>query len=62
MYKLTILTPYNTIYLLVDDINDRDIKEIVRQPWVKRYEYYYISDDTKVDACYKRLIRRKDTQ
>lgn len=59
MYKLTIETPYNTIYLLVDDENSEEIEEILSQPWVKsvKKEQSVINDGR--NEGFKRLVRRK---
>ena len=59
MYKLTIETPYNTIYLLVDDENSEEIEEILSQPWVKsvKKEQSMVNDGR--NEGFKRLVMRK---
>lgn len=59
MYKLTILTPYNTIYLSVDDVNAPDIKEILSQPWVKDVKIEVNTADFDENGMFKRLVRGK---
>lgn len=62
MYNLRIDTPYNTIYLLVDDVMDEDVQEIIHQPWVKQVFYRCTQEETVVDTRYKRLVRRKNDE
>ena len=35
MYKVKIVTIYNTIELIVDDVNSPEMKELFSQPYVK---------------------------
>ena len=60
MYKVRLDTIYNTIYLLVDDINDPAVAEIIHQPWVKQVWTNWIDGEIEENTQYKRLIRRKD--
>lgn len=60
VYNLRIDTPYNTIYLLVDDIMDLDVEEIIHQPWVKRVWYRWIETEVEADKRCKRLVKVKE--
>ena len=60
VYNLRIDTPYNTIYLLVDDIMDPDVEEIIHQPWVKAVWMRWIDEEKEVDKCCKRLVKVKE--
>ena len=59
MYKLTIETPYNTIYLLVDDEDSEEIEEILSQPWVKSVKKEQCMVNDGRNEGFKRLVRRK---
>lgn len=62
MYNLRIDTPYNTIYLLVDDVMDEDVQEIIHQPWAKQVFYKWIETEAEVDKRCKRLVRGKTAE
>ena len=48
MYKLTIVTLYNTIEFAVDDYNSPEVKEILEQPYIVSVRMTKIKDNTKV--------------
>ena len=35
MYNIQIKTKYNTIHISVQDLEDPEVKEILKQPWVE---------------------------
>lgn len=48
MYKLTIVTKYNTIELEVEDYKTPEVKEILEQPYIVSVRMTKIKDNTKV--------------
>lgn len=48
MYKITIVTKYNTIEFAVDDYNSPEVKEILDQPYIVSVRMTKINDNTKV--------------
>lgn len=54
-YELYIKTKFNEIKLLIDDINDPDVKEILKQPWIEEVKLTQVKDKSKSD--YKKLIK-----
>ena len=54
-YELYIKTKFNEIKLLIDDVNDPDVKEILEQPWVEKVKIMQVKDKPKSD--YKKLIK-----
>lgn len=53
MYRVKITTKYNTIDLIVEDINSPILKEIFNQPWVEgvfinSLEQYYEEEKDKL--------------
>lgn len=55
MYKLTIVTKYNTIEFAVDDYNSPEVQEILEQPYIVSVRMTRIDDKTKV----RRLIKNE---
>ena len=54
MYELKIKTKFNEINLVVDSLEDEDVKEILSQPYVLEViPKVYIGDTTKVKVLKK---------
>lgn len=54
-YELYIKTKFNEIKLLIDDINDPNVKEILEQPWIEEVKLTQVKDKPK--SNYKKLIK-----
>lgn len=54
-YELYIKTKFNEVKLLINDINDPDVKEILEQPWIEEVKLTQVKDKPKSD--YKKLIK-----
>lgn len=48
MYKLTIVTLYNTIELEVEDYKTPEVKEILEQPYIVSVRMTKVDNKTKV--------------
>ena len=59
MYNFEITTPYNVIYLTVDNPNDPDLVEILEQPWVIDVKYWRVLEEKDENCKFKRLRRVK---
>lgn len=58
MYELTIKTKYNTINIVVEDIEDEQVQEILNQPYVIEVTpKIYTGDINKAKVLKKGMIK-----
>ena len=60
MYELEIKTKYNTINIIVEDLEDERVKEILKQPYViEATPKIFTGDINKVKVLKKRVINNE---
>ncbi len=57
MYKVTIITKYNTIHLECEDLNTPEMQEIFNQPYVLEIKAEQVKEDIK---CRKLVKKDED--
>lgn len=60
MYELEIETKYNTIHLIVEDLESEEVKEIISQPYViEATPKIFTGDINKVKVLRKEMKKSK---